>query len=217
MRWHVDREYTPHNTILHTTERLTLSPTIMSDRDKPLLDSETPWHAALENDPAWKRVPTPSIIRKATNESSLTADLLHNDRGIRDMRTYLKYKTPEVLNLSEGEPQLDEVCIVFSLGDGVNGAVDRCHGGFISLMLDEVTGELAQRMFKGTNPSSVATVGLNVSYKRMLKTPAVVLCRAWVSHKPQGRKVQIAGSLEDGHGQVYATAQSIFVFVNNKL
>ena len=56
-----------------------------------------------------------------------------------------------------------------------------------------------------------------MQYKKMLPTPSVVLCRAWVETEPEGRKVWVKASVEDGLGGVYATGRTLFIKMKPKL
>lgn len=163
----------------------------------------------MAKDPAWKLVPTLSrALHPASTENSLLAETLSSTRGIRTVQTYLK-QSPG----SAAPPDMTEMRMVFSLGDGVNGIAGTCHGGLIGLMLDEVTGQLAAEVFGRYN---IITAGLKVAYKRKISTPAVVLCRAWLG-EVKGRKAKIEGTIEDGMGGVYAIGQTVFVKLDRRL
>ena len=86
------------------------------------------------------------------------------------------------------------------------------HGGLMATLLDEVMGTPVFVQW----PLGCVTGELTVRYEKPLPIPGVVLCRSWVE-KIDGRKVWIAGSLEDGNGLVFATGQSLFIKFKEKL
>jgi len=99
---------------------------------------------------------------------------------------------------------------VLSIGGGVNGHVDTCHGGFIGVVLDEVLGN-AVATERASDKVSM-TVYSKVYYKKPVRTPSKVLCRAKV-YKTEGRKMWVSGTMEDGEGTIMATAESLFMVV----
>ncbi len=175
-----------------------------------LKELSQPWCLAIANDPAWKLIPTPSLVLYPTStENSLLAETLSTPRGVRAVQTYLK-QSPD----GAAPKDMTEVRMVFSLGDGVNGMTGTCHGGLIGLMLDEVTAQVVAGRFGRYN---MITAGLKIAYKRKLSSPAVVLCRAWLEEEAKGRKVKVEGTIEDGMGGVYATGQTVFVRLDQRL
>lgn len=101
-----------------------------------------------------------------------------------------------------------EVLQLFSLGSGVDGVSGTYHSAIISLMLDEVTGQLATGLF---GRYEILTGALTVRFKRRLETLRVVLCRAWLEGSVQERKLTIKGTVDDGGGGVFATGETISV------
>ena len=57
---------------------------------------------------------------------------------------------------------------------------------------------------------------LNTTYKKPLPTPAVVLCTAKFIRREKN-KIYIRGTIEDGMGTVYTTAEAMFVETKAKL
>ncbi len=142
-------------------------------------------------------------------------------------------------------PIISEVRALLDLGSGVNGHQDVCHGGFVAVVLDEVTGLLlvANEMRErerdtqglvvedadgqgereqegGAGRESfrgpVMTASLAVRYERPVPTPGVVVARA-VLGRVEGRKRFVTGTVEDGEGKVYARAEGVFVQLKEKL
>lgn len=99
---------------------------------------------------------------------------------------------------------------MLKLGSGVNGHVDICHGGFVSLLLDEVIGSAAES--ERPEDKTTMTAYLKVDYKAPVRTPNVVLCRAWVERR-EGRKIWARGTVEDGQGGVLALGEALFLIV----
>ena len=115
---------------------------------------------------------------------------------------------------ADSSKKYGQVLSLLSLGSGVNGHVDTCHGGFISLLLDEALGLAAESARE--NDKTTMTASLKVDYKKPVRTPAIVLCRAWVE-KRQGRKLWIRGNIEDGEGTVMSTGEGLFIIVERIL
>lgn len=57
---------------------------------------------------------------------------------------------------------------------------------------------------------------MNVNYKKPVPTPSIVLCTATVDRRERN-KIYVKGTLEDGLGKIYTTAEGMFVEVNSKL
>ncbi len=100
-----------------------------------------------------------------------------------------------------------EYCYLLSLGSGVDGKSGRAHGGFNSLILDQVTGMVASRVSGSFAP---ATATMTVDYKAPINTPGVVLVRCWAVEK-QGRKTWLKARIEDGEGKLLAGAKALFI------
>ena len=96
------------------------------------------------------------------------------------------------------------------LGTGLNGHIDTCHGGFVSVLLDEIIGTAAE--YERPLGKTTMTAFLRVDYKKPIVTPSTVLCKAKVDKK-EGRKMWGRGTIEDGEGVVLATGEALFVVV----
>lgn len=99
-----------------------------------------------------------------------------------------------------------EALILVSLGKGVDGGIDRLHGGVMATMLDQVMGILVSYSHK----SHCATAELTVRYKKPITTPTVLLCKARIVGEA-GRWIELVGWVEDGQGTVYAEGRGAFV------
>ncbi|OCT46654.1 thioesterase family protein [Cladophialophora carrionii] len=100
-----------------------------------------------------------------------------------------------------------EICNLLSLGSGIDGKSGRAHGGFNALVLDQITGMTAS-VISGTFAPATAT--MTVDYKAPINTPGVVLCRCWAVER-QGRKTWLKGRIEDGEGNLLASARALFI------
>lgn len=93
------------------------------------------------------------------------------------------------------------------------GHEDICHGGFLSLALDEIMGLIVRLYPKAISPY---TIYPNVNIKKFHPTPAAILCRALFT-KLQPRKGWVAATVGDREGSLYATGESLSVDVKEKL
>lgn len=103
--------------------------------------------------------------------------------------------------------------MLFSLGSGLDGHNGHSAGGFIGVLIDEVSAQWVAMLFG----RAIATGALSVQYKKMLPTPNVVLCRSWIEKEPEGRKIWVQSSIEDGSAGVYATGETLFIREKPKL
>ncbi|KAK5680252.1 hypothetical protein LTS10_007179 [Elasticomyces elasticus] len=101
-----------------------------------------------------------------------------------------------------------EQCMLLSVGPHVDGKIGRAHGGFNSLILDQLTGSAAFFAVPDSPPPATAT--LTVDYKAPINTPCVILARAWVI-EVSGRKIWVRGVIEDGEGKVMASGKALFI------
>ena len=178
-----------------------------------------PWAQALINNPAWKPVPTNGreVFAPPSTENAFMTSTLDRPDGVRAVLSFNRY--PPALSSSppSSPPSVRfkglETRMLFSLGTGVNGHSGFSHGGFIGTLIDEACGQCIFPIFG----NDIATVEMIVQYKKMLPTPSVVLCRAWVEKEPEGRKVWVRASVEDGQGGVYATGRTLFIKIKPKL
>ena len=81
----------------------------------------------------------------------------------------------------------------------------------MSVLLDEVIGTAADNV--RPHDRSIVTAYLKVDYKAPVRTPGVVLCRAWVE-KSAGKKMYGKGTIEDGEGSILAFGEALFIIVD---
>ncbi|KAK0342850.1 hypothetical protein LTR91_010353 [Friedmanniomyces endolithicus] len=110
--------------------------------------------------------------------------------------------------LHSGGGSVNEQCMLLSLGHALDGKPGRAHGGFNSLVLDQLCGKAAHYSAPNTIPPATAT--LTVDYRAPVGTPCVVLGRAWVV-EVTGRKIWVRGVIEDGEGVVLASGRALFI------
>jgi acyl-coenzyme A thioesterase PaaI-like protein len=150
---------------------------------------------------------SPALSDK-TVSNSLFNKTLRSDDAIRAQFAFRRH-CKEFTAIRNGQhTQPLEDCILLSLGDALDGKAGRLHGGFSSMVLDQITGSCAH-YFK-PDPLPPATATITVDFKSPVNTPCVVLARAWVIEM-SGRKIWVTGVLEDGAGGIYAIAKALFI------
>lgn len=165
----------------------------------------TPWAYKLFSDPTLHSVINESrVVKHATTADTFVSHTLATEETIRAWQSFYKDADPAARN------PVKEVWSLLSIGSGCNGHLDTSHGGFISLLHDEALGLAAE----SSRPADKTTMTayLKVDYKKPMKTPAVILCRAWVESK-DGKKLMVRGVLEDGDGNVLSTSEGLFIIV----
>lgn len=135
----------------------------------------------------------PNYLPEHYLQDTLMSKTLKTNDTIKRQLAFFKQSTQEAL-------------VVLELGDGLNGHANIAHGGFVSVMLDDVMGVANTH----SKPYPTFTAYLNVTFKRPVPTPSVLLCRGWIS-KMDGRKRYSHATIENGSGEVYATADALFL------
>lgn len=107
-------------------------------------------------------------------------------------------------------PSHPEIVVLFSLGTDLNGHPDVLHGGFVSVILDEIIGTTAG-LHRSVEKTTM-TAYLNTTYTAPVLTPGPVVCRAWCE-RVEGRKIFAKGVLEDGEGNCLAIGEGLFIVV----
>ena len=82
------------------------------------------------------------------------------------------------------------------------------------MVLDEVIGTVAEN--ERPKNMSTMTAYLNVDYKAPVRTPSVILVRAWLE-KREGRKLWAKGTIEDGNGNVCTKGSALFIVIDPKI
>ncbi|CZR68372.1 uncharacterized protein PAC_18271 [Phialocephala subalpina] len=175
---------------------------------------DTPWAANLFSDPTLTPFSNDSRVLKSHTGDSFCASTLNTPETISAWQSF--YRFPQN---SPNENKRTETLTLLKLGTGVNGHRDICHGGFVSLLLDEVLGSAAEN--ERPEDKSTMTAYLKVDYRAPVRTPGVVLCRAWVEKK-EGKKIWTRGTVEvdEGDGgklKVAAEGEALFIIVEESL
>jgi len=161
-----------------------------------------PWCSEILREGDYTPVGIPPNKSRVPNEESLLSETLQTDNTIRKAVVYVRNRPSETP---------EETLVLYDLGSGVNGFPNICHGGFVATLLDEVTGVLITvRNTSQKKTLPFMTANLNVTFRKPVATPGVVLARARVV-KSLGRKLWIEGSLENQHGDVCSTVSALFV------
>ena len=181
--------------------------------------SSPDWCRKLLRDESVIPIRTYSRRPKPSGEDSLIAGTLSTPDTIPAWQSFYRLfpknsnesQSASSSQNSEGDrgPVAGEMLNLVSLGPGLNGHPRLAHGGIISVILDEITGSLAYlHLEKG---SSAFTAYLNVTYKKPLPTPGIVLCRGWLEKRSMGRKLYLRATVEDGMGAVYAEGECLYI------
>lgn len=170
-----------------------------------------PWCARhLQGDRA-VIVTSPSRTLKPTGEDSLMSQTLNSENTIsRFLQVYEEPLLPT--------ERVNEVKAFLTLGSGLNGYADVCHGGLVTTILDEAIGMLLpinqkrQSIPRGT----YMTAYLNTNFIKPVPTPITILTRTWLT-KVEGRKLFMQGTIEDEHGIVLVRADALYIQLKTSL
>ena len=167
-----------------------------------------PWCGKLLNDPEIVIVPVSSRIHKEDTEDALFAETLNSDSTIRACLTFYQRAPPGLL-------QINEIYTLVSIGHGVDGHANVCHGGIVATLMDEVIGELIavkKKMESSFTKDPTMTAYLNVTYLKPVTTPQVILVMAKL-RGIKGRKYYVDSSITDSNGIVRAKAEALLISV----
>jgi acyl-coenzyme A thioesterase PaaI-like protein len=117
-----------------------------------------------------------------------------------------RQQAKEDIAYDPADPAAAETIILVSIGSDIDGGVRRLHGGVTAALVDQAMGTLLSYYYENTS----ATSELNVKYKKAIVTPCVVKVRAKLLRE-KGRWIETWGSVEDGHGGVFAEGRGAFV------
>ena len=169
-----------------------------------------PWFTTLLNDASLQPIRSPERRIEGQTGNAFLARTLNTKDAIPACQSF--YKTPSLVTVPGGPPNLGELLTFYSLGSGLDGHQGFCHGGSLSTAMDQTMGTLV-RAYPNTHP---LTKYLHVNFEKPIRTPGAAVCRVWLT-KIDGRKMWVSGRMEDGQGNVYITAESLFVNVGPKL
>lgn len=198
-----------------------------SDSKEPFL--RIPWTASLINRSNLVfRVPG-SRKYKSSGEDSFFAEILKTERTIRSCLAFYKKPSPQ-------DECVEEISVLMTIGDGVNGHPKTMHGGLVASIIDEGMGilqnvnverdhmvKVSKGYAEGELPPeggySFYTAELKIKYLKPVLTPAPLICTARYQ-KREGRKEWIFAEIKqrigadedyDGDEVVCATGEALFI------
>ena len=86
-----------------------------------------------------------------------------------------------------------------SIDSDMDGGFRHLHGGVTALLLDQAMGTLLPYYYENTSAISE----LKARYKEAVTTPCILKVRAKLLRE-KGRWIETMGTVEDGHGTVFA-------------
>ncbi|KIW04864.1 uncharacterized protein PV09_04045 [Verruconis gallopava] len=167
-----------------------------------------PWCQQLLADPAFAITGLKSRKVKDSNEDACFAETFNTPGTIP--HCLAMYRVP-----SEPVAMIDEVRVLYHVGAKLDGNPHILHGGIQSFLLDEAMAKIPsfnKDREGGLTRRLTVTASLQVSFRKVATTPAVLLASAKTERR-QGRKLHLSSVLQDGNGQVLATAEGVFVTV----
>lgn len=169
-----------------------------------------PWFTTLLNDASLQPIQSPERRIESSNGNAFFAQTLNTKDTIHVCQSF--YKLPSHVTVPGGSPNLGELQRFYSFGSGLDGHEGFCHGGSLSTAMDQTMGTLAYA-YPNTHPY---TKYLHINFEKPFRTPGAVLCRVWLT-RIDGRKLWVSGRMEDGQGNLYITAEALFMTVRPKL
>lgn len=117
---------------------------------------------------------------------------------------------------AEGQSVI-EIMTLMALGSDMNGHIDTLHGGTVATILDEIAGVMLHTGRRpGGNPSShVFTAYLNVSYKKPVRTPQIIIVKARIAFV-EGRKEKVLVEMLNRYDEVLSSAEALFIRVKSE-
>ncbi|KAK3722461.1 hypothetical protein LTR37_002453 [Vermiconidia calcicola] len=174
-------------------------------RKESLDDFSPEWCQKLLNNPSYEQTGAGSrTVGGPTGKSSnsLIGKTLFTDHTLRAIRFLYKPKANE-------REFGGELLALVSLGDEICSHANVLHGGINTTIIDEVSGGLAMRE---SVPHSLMAVNFTVKLRKSVKTPGIVLVRAWLDRKPEGRKVWVKCRTEQD-GITCIESESLYLHV----
>ena len=168
-------------------------------------DFSPEWCQKLLRDPSYQQVgPSTRIVGGPNGPSfnSLIGKTLFTDHTLRAMRFFYKAST-------NADRTNGELLALISLGDEICSHANVLHGGVNTTIVDEVGGGLASR----ENPYSLMAVNFNVNLRKAVRTPGVVIARAWMERPREGRKIWVKCRIEQD-GVTCIESENMYLRVN---
>lgn len=171
-----------------------------------------PWCTSLINDPTLIPVATRSREPKSDTEDTLIAITFRNQDTIHTWQTFYCARPHAHPSLNLSEPPIAGTFTILGIGKNLNGHNELLHGGSAAAIMDEVITFLAGRHV-GHGKADM-TAYLKVDYKKPIPTPCYLLSRVVLEARSTGRKLWLKGTLEDGNGTVFVTAESLVIEID---
>ncbi|KAJ4348019.1 uncharacterized protein N0V89_009391 [Didymosphaeria variabile] len=130
-------------------------------------------------------------------------DVPHGDKYEMELK---RQQAREDIAHDPTDQETAELIILVSIGSDIDGGVRRLHGGVTASLLDQAMGTLLSYYYENTS----ATSELNVKYKQAVTTPCILKISAKLVRE-KGRWVETMGTVEDGHGTIFAEGWGAFV------
>lgn len=118
--------------------------------------------------------------------------------------------TTSFIKRANAEGRIVETATLIALGTDLNGHHDTLQGGMAAVILDRCAGVLMGLNDKSHPPERMYTAYLNVSYRKPVTTPQVVVGKAYLSSS-EGRKDKVHIELLDKDKVLLSEADAMFI------
>lgn len=152
-----------------------------------------------------------SRVLKASREDQLVASTLNTPDTVAAFLLF--HRRPE----SE-TARIDEMGALLTIGGGMNGFPDTCHGGIVATIIDEAMGafiEINQRR-RAISRAPHMTAYLNTTFVRPVPTPSTILCMVRID-RIEGRKLYVGATIENERREVLSRGEALFVALKQRL
>jgi len=168
----------------------------------------TPWCQRILEDPEWTLVTLVGAQREGYDP--MWNELLSTPRGVLARCTLRRRSS------SPGQtPPIYETRELIQFGPAIKGQDGICHGGFLATAIDEAAGRLIH-IYDIGNGLDPFTVNLNMTYKKPVKAPGLILLTSKVVQQER-RKIRVLVTLVDADGDECVTTETLFVKKKPKL
>lgn len=169
----------------------------------PKVFTNVPWCKVILEDPNFTIVYSHDNQTKFVRGSPFIGTAMEMGKviGARVMLNHIPIK---------GSPfPVTENRVLLDLGPGSVGQKGISHGGFLAAVMDEVAGNLINNnaLDGGMDPY---TVQLNMSYKKTIRAPGVILASSKIV-KVEGRKIFVYATIQDNPDTVGTSCELIFL------
>jgi acyl-coenzyme A thioesterase THEM4 len=156
-------------------------------QEEALSDFSPEWCQNLLNDPTYQQLgaSTRKLGPPGTTSNNFMAKTIFTPTTVRAIRYLYRPASLRPSNSSSGILGGDLVALV-SVGTELCSHPDVLHGGVNTILVDEIAGSLAMK--EAPPGTSMMAVNFNVNLRKSVKTPGLILGRAWRERKEEGRK-----------------------------